>query len=323
MTANAGYHLFNTGDVLTAAQVQYNLQNQTIMYFASSAARTSALSGVLVEGMFSYLADTNSTEYYDGAAWQSISNPGDITAVTAGTGISGGGTSGAVTVTNSMATEITAAGDIIVGTGSGTFDNLPIGTTAQVLTADTTVSPYKVKWATPAASSNDFVKISAANWTAAAAQSLTSVFSATYDDYCIVFDNMVGTAAANAFSIRMRSGGTNDTNSTYYYASMGLEVGGTATNINGSGVTEFKTAGLVESPHVAGLVIWIFNPFEAVRTSLVWQIFGNTSTNFVYRTGGGLCAAKTVFDGVGFFLAGGGNSSKDKTVYGLKKRAIK
>ena len=77
---------------------------------------------------------------------------GDITAVTAGTGISGGGTSGAVTITNSMATEITAAGDIIVGTGSGTFDNLPIGTTAQVLTADTTVSPYKVKWATPAAS---------------------------------------------------------------------------------------------------------------------------------------------------------------------------
>lgn len=78
---------------------------------------------------------------------------GDITAVTAGTGISGGGTSGAVTITNSMATEITASGDIIVGTGSGTFDNLPIGTTNQVLTADTTVSPYKVKWATPAGSS--------------------------------------------------------------------------------------------------------------------------------------------------------------------------
>lgn len=74
---------------------------------------------------------------------------GDITAVTAGTGISGGGTSGAVTITNSMATEITAAGDIIVGTGSGTFDNLPIGTTGQFLTADTTVSPYKVKWSTP------------------------------------------------------------------------------------------------------------------------------------------------------------------------------
>ena len=82
----------------------------------------------------------------------SASNPGDITGVTAGTGISGGGTSGNVTITNDMATTITASGDIVVGTGSGTYDNLPIGTTGQILTADTTVSPYKVKWATPAAS---------------------------------------------------------------------------------------------------------------------------------------------------------------------------
>ena len=78
---------------------------------------------------------------------------GDITAVTAGTGITGGGTSGAVTITNDMATTITASGDIIVGTGSGTYDNLPIGSTGQVLTADTTVSPYKVKWASASGAS--------------------------------------------------------------------------------------------------------------------------------------------------------------------------
>lgn len=81
--------------------------------------------------------------------WTTAS-PGDITEVTAGTGISGGGTSGAVTITNDMATTITAAGDIVVGTGSGTYDNLPIGTTGQILTADTSVSPYKVKWAAAA-----------------------------------------------------------------------------------------------------------------------------------------------------------------------------
>ena len=96
--AGAGYKLFATGDVLTASQVNTYLMQQTIMVFANSSARTSALSGVLAEGMFSYLQDTNSTEYYDGSAWQSISNPGDITAVTAGTGLSGGGTSGAVTL---------------------------------------------------------------------------------------------------------------------------------------------------------------------------------------------------------------------------------
>ena len=75
-------------------------------------------------------------------------NVGDITEVQAGTGISvASGTGPIPVVTNDMATTITAAGDIVVGTGSGTYDNLPIGTTGQVLTADTTVSPYKVKWA--------------------------------------------------------------------------------------------------------------------------------------------------------------------------------
>lgn len=85
-TANAGYNTFNTGDVLTAAQVQYNLQNQTIMYFADAAARDAALSGVVVEGMFAYLADTNATVYYDGTTWQGFGT-GDVTGLTAGTGI--------------------------------------------------------------------------------------------------------------------------------------------------------------------------------------------------------------------------------------------
>jgi hypothetical protein len=84
---NAGYRTFNTGDVLTAAQVQYNLQNQTIMYFANAAARDAALTvGTVQEGMFAYLADTNTTVYYDGAAWQSFGT-GDVTGLTAGAGI--------------------------------------------------------------------------------------------------------------------------------------------------------------------------------------------------------------------------------------------
>lgn len=85
---NAGYKLFNTGDVLTAAQVQNNLQNQTVMFFASAAVRdaNTALTAALTEGMFCYLADTDTTQYYDGAAWQSFGT-GDVTGLTAGAGI--------------------------------------------------------------------------------------------------------------------------------------------------------------------------------------------------------------------------------------------
>lgn len=74
---------------------------------------------------------------------------GDITGVTAGTGISGGGTSGDVTITNSMATAIDAKGDLIAGTGADAFARLAIGTNGQVLTADSTASTG-IKWATPA-----------------------------------------------------------------------------------------------------------------------------------------------------------------------------
>jgi hypothetical protein len=145
MAAGLGFIEFQVGDILTAASANGYLASQTVMVFASSAARASAITSPQ-EGMFSFLKDTDSLEFYNGTAW-TASVTGDITGVTAGTGISGGGTSGTVTVTNSMATTITTAGDLIKGTGSGTFDRLGIGSTGQVLT----VAGGAPSWATPSA----------------------------------------------------------------------------------------------------------------------------------------------------------------------------
>lgn len=75
-----------------------------------------------------------------------VTDAGDIAGVTAGTGISGGGTSGTVTITNSMATTIDAKGDLIAGTGADAFDRLAVGTNGQVLTADSTAATG-LKWA--------------------------------------------------------------------------------------------------------------------------------------------------------------------------------
>ena len=123
---NAGYLTFNTGDVLTAAQVQYNLQNQSIMYFASAAARDAALTaGIVQEGMFAYLADTNTTVYYDGAAWQSFGT-GDVTGLTAGTGITITNASGPVPTiavsTNPTLTSPKETIEIVAAGSTGTIN---------------------------------------------------------------------------------------------------------------------------------------------------------------------------------------------------------
>ena len=132
--AGAGYKLFATGDVLTAAQVNTYLNEQTVMVFASSAARTSALSGVLAEGMMSYLQDTNAVEVYNGTAWVGVSGAGDVTEVQAGVGISvASGTGPIPVITNSSTDLITTAGDLLYGTAADTVARLGIGTAGQVL----------------------------------------------------------------------------------------------------------------------------------------------------------------------------------------------
>jgi hypothetical protein len=88
---NLGYKLFTTGAVLTAAQVQHNLANQSILFYASAAARDAdtALTAALTEGLFCYLADTNITAYYSGSAWvplfqnQVLTSPKEQAAISA------------------------------------------------------------------------------------------------------------------------------------------------------------------------------------------------------------------------------------------------
>lgn len=100
---------------------------------------------------------------------------GDITGVTAGTGISGGGTSGTVTVTNSMATAIDAKGDLIGGTGADTFSRLAVGTNGHVLTADSTTATG-LKWAAVAAGGKVLQVVNASTST------MVEVISTTYTD---------------------------------------------------------------------------------------------------------------------------------------------
>ena len=133
--AGAGYKLFASGDVLTASDVNTYLQEQTIMVFASTSARDTALNSVKSEGMFVYITGTNTLQFYDGSSWTDTSLTADITGVTtsATSGLSGGATSGDVTlvISPNSATSATVAGSDIVLIGDADDSNNLKKTTAQ------------------------------------------------------------------------------------------------------------------------------------------------------------------------------------------------
>jgi hypothetical protein len=96
MAAGQGFKTFTTGEVLTAGDVNGYLM-QGINVFTNATARDAAITAP-AEGQFAFTKDNNSLWYYDGAAWVASGATGDIEGVTASSPLTGGGTSGTVTV---------------------------------------------------------------------------------------------------------------------------------------------------------------------------------------------------------------------------------
>lgn len=160
--AGAGFKDFVDGDILTATQVDTYLMQQAVMVFDDSTARTTALSGVLAEGMITYLKDTDAVEKYNGTSWSAI-GVGDIEAVNAGTGLTGGGSSGSVTLNLDTASVYVVpdqsgqSGKFLTTNGTSsswaTVDALPSqsGNAGKYLTTDGT----SASWATVSAGVTD------------------------------------------------------------------------------------------------------------------------------------------------------------------------
>ena len=209
MAAGLGFKDFTTGEVLTAADVDgYLMQN--IWVFATATARDAAVTSPQ-EGNFAFTKDNNSLWYYDGAAWVASGATGDIEGVTAGIGISGGGTSGTVTVTNSMATAIDAKGDLVAGTGADTFAKLTVGANNTVLTADSTTATG-LKWAAAGGGGANWTLLNSGGTALTGAQKITVSGISGKDKVAVFVKDAKSGTASSFFSVTF-----NDDTSTANY----------------------------------------------------------------------------------------------------------
>ena len=121
--AITGVKDFQIGAILTAADL--NTYNRGVFVFADAAARTSAFSAAgitLAEGWFSYLTGTNSTEYYDGAAWVGVAAANVISTVASASSIA---------VTGDGTYLLTGTTTVATITGGSTGMTITVQATAQ------------------------------------------------------------------------------------------------------------------------------------------------------------------------------------------------
>lgn len=213
---------------------------------------------------------------------------GDITAVTAGTGISGGGTTGAVTITNSMATAIDAKGDLIVGTGADTFDRLAVGgTNGHVLTVDSSTSTG-LKWAA-AAGGGGFTLINTGGTALSGASvDVTGIpTDTTYKHLLVVFTDVYSATADGGVYIRPN----NDTSNANYAYSRLRVIDTTVEGAGGISAVSFavvtdRTNTSTSKQYLMQGAVWIYRYTDTDARHISASVYSSNSANkpFMQKT---------------------------------------
>ena len=240
----------------------------------------------------------------------------DINQVSAGVGITGGGTSGTVTITNDMATSINAKGDLVVGTANDTYSRLAVASTAgYVLTVDS-AEATGVKWA---AASSGLTFISRTALSGASSYNWTDVFTSTYKTYLIIVDRIAATTSSHTLRMRMRYGSTTDDGAGQYYQGGYVNTYQSAnSNLSVNNGSYWELNDQCGDGQFARNTIWIDGVGTGSSTRAIYSNNGKTGGNQANVVSSGSCG-ETARDYTGFnlYTSGGSTLTGNVTIYGL------
>jgi hypothetical protein len=278
---------------------------------------------------------------------------GDITAVTATSPLTGGGTSGAITV-GIQASSTTQSGAVQLSDSTSTTSSVLAATPTAVksaydladaaiaksivdakgdliaATAADTVSRLAVgtngqvltadsaaatgmKWA--ATSAGALTLITSSPFTTVSSHSVNSCFTSTYQNYLLLITFTAASADGASFELRLRASGS-DTSTNYVQTrlyALGATVGADTAITDG-----FFLNGLDKDfPDEPLCVVTIANPHASNRTSFVNQAQNRGASVVNYWSLGGFQDSSTSFDGF-TVLTDAGTMSGTVRVYGYQ-----
>ena len=237
----SGYKTFTAGAVLTASDVQNYLQDQSVMVFGGTAARSSAIGTAnFEEGMLTYLTDVDKLQVYTGATFADV---------------------------------------------------------------------YP-----PATSNQGLTLINTTAFSGVASQSINDVFSATYDNYKIIFAGTYPAGVGTGIELRMRVSGADNTSANYDFSIYRANFTNTESFFGAQNQTSFPQLTNMTTTTGFSIDATMFNPFLARNTDLYAS--ANSETPGRVLTNGTHKVASS-FTGFTFYTSSGSNITGKVSVYGF------
>jgi len=130
------------------------------------------------------------------------------------------------------------------------------------------------------------VLLQSLSFSGVSSQSINDVFSATYDNYRIIYTPTSNTTTHNA-QLRFRVGGSDATATNYWYSFQGLTVAAASTNDTGVNQSQIRLGEVSTLPNYCVFILDLINPFLTTQTKgLAYNLQIDNSNVLGSKTGG-------------------------------------